>query len=310
MATPTPAVASGARSDGTASATLFYVYTILPAASPAAAALRERRLAGIGGAAVGAVEAGGLVAAVSKVPAAEFEEAPLNRLLSNMDWLGERAATHQAVNAQLFGLTAALLPLSFGTVYRAAESVRQLLAGHADDLNARLAAVRGRAEWVLTLRKDVAAQRAAVERDSPTLAALGREIAAAAPGRAYLLRRRTADLLRQEIEAADLRAAAALQAMAASVADRVYAERVAGDAELAQGGAATVGRAVARLTVLLPRDRRDAPPTERWGAFGAEWRAGGYTLDVTGAWPPYRSAGAAPPEPAPAAPAEDRSGPR
>jgi len=234
-----------------------------------------------------------LAAAVSDVPEAEFEEGPLNQLMGNMAWLGERAAVHQLVNAQLFALADALLPLSFGTVYRAPDSVARLLQAQRSDLQARLDAVRERAEWVLTLRKDAAAQRSAVEQESPALAELRREIAAAAPGRAYLLSRRTDELVRQEAAVLDLRAAQAMEALAERDGARVYPEQVANDAELTQGGVGAGGRAIARSTVLLPRG---APLAEWCDAFNGEWRSRGYSLEATGPWPPYRSAGAPPRE--------------
>src|SRR5438105_4435210 len=115
MATSAPAHASVPGETPTGgSATLSYVYAILPADPPAVAALRSGTIRGIHGGVVRAVEQGNLAAAVGDVPAEEFEEAPLNRLLGNMEWLGEHAGVHQAVNAQLFVLTDALLPLSFG----------------------------------------------------------------------------------------------------------------------------------------------------------------------------------------------------
>src|SRR4051812_4763861 len=96
-------------------APLTYVYALLPWGDPAVAAIAAGSITGIEGAQVRLVEQDGLAAAVGNVPAGEFEEVALNRRLRDLAWLGPRAAAHQAVNAQLFALAGALLPLAFGT---------------------------------------------------------------------------------------------------------------------------------------------------------------------------------------------------
>src|SRR5438067_4422383 len=97
-------------------ASLTYVYGVLPAGGAAAAALAAGAILGIEGAPVRAIEQDDLLAVVSDVTAAEFEEVPLNRLMRDLAWLGPHAEAHQAVNAQLFALAGALLPLAFGAI--------------------------------------------------------------------------------------------------------------------------------------------------------------------------------------------------
>src|SRR5205814_753791 len=82
---------------------LLYVYGIVPADHPLGAR-PDAGLSGIGGAPIGLVAEGPVAAVVSAVPAAEFDEEPLNSRLRDLDWLGPRAAAHQAVNARLMEL--------------------------------------------------------------------------------------------------------------------------------------------------------------------------------------------------------------
>src|SRR5919202_3776111 len=226
MATVMVQVLSAAATPARPVATLTYIYGVLPAGTPAAADVAARRICGIEGTPVRAIERDGLLAVVSDVPAAEFEEAPLNRLMGDLTWLGPHAEAHQAVNAQVFARAEALLPLAFGAIYRADDAVRAFLAAQRDDLHARLAVVRGRAEWVLALRRDDAAASAALERESTALRAVAEEMANSAPGRAYLLRRRRAELVRQESERFDLLAAEALVGLVGSLGGRSFPERV------------------------------------------------------------------------------------
>src|SRR5688500_9429726 len=87
-------------------------------------------------------------------PTAELGEEALTRNMRAMAWLAPRAAHHQDVCAALLDRAEAVVPLTFGTVFRDEAGVREMLRERADDLRARLAAVHGRAEWVVALQRD------------------------------------------------------------------------------------------------------------------------------------------------------------
>jgi hypothetical protein len=284
--TNTPADGAPRAGQRDAAPALTYVYAILEADTPAAAALAGAApTAGIGGAPVRGVQHSGLVAAVSAVPSAEFEEEPLNHLMRELAWLGPRAEAHQAVNARLASLADALLPLAFGTIFRADASLRAYLDHEQRTLHRRLDAVRGRQEWVLALRRDDATLRAAVQRESAALRALHDEMAASTPGRAYLLRRREEEVARREAERLDIAAADAVVALVETLGGRTYRERIATTAEGA--APAPKGQLIFRLSALLGRETA-GPLTAAVSRFEDEWRARGYTLAATGPWPPYR----------------------
>lgn len=256
---------------------LRYVYAILPAAAPAVALLREGNWTGIDAQPVQAIAAAGLVAAVSTVAASEYEQEPLNRLVTELDWLAPRAAQHQQVNALLFDQTDALLPLAFGTVYRDDDGIARMLQTSADALLARLTAVAGCAEWVITLRRETDQALAAVEAESDALRALRDQIAQGSPGRAYLLTRQVDAVRRRELLALDARALAALDTVLPLVRD-LYREELAGDR--ADG-------LLARASLLLER-RREAEWSTAFEAMRQAWSPAGYDWRITGPWPPYR----------------------
>jgi hypothetical protein len=260
---------------------LLYVYGIVPAPAvppPPRLGRGEEALTGIGGAPVGLVVEGPIAAAASAVPAEEFDEEPLNSRLRDLEWLAPRATAHQAVNARLMELDDALLPLSFGSVYRDEASLRRMLAERAEDFARRLEAVRGRAEWVVTLTRDEAGALAALERDSDALRRLNEEIAASPPGRQYLVSRRLGTVRKQELANLDAEAIQSAVLGLAGTVEQVYRE------PLAEGAA---GGPVARASVLVPR-AREAAFLEEIGRLDRLWGARGYALVATGPWPPYR----------------------
>jgi hypothetical protein len=239
---------------------------------------------GIGGAPVGLVAEGPIAAVASAVPAEEFDEEPLNSRLRDLEWLSPRAAAHQAVNARLMELDDALLPLSFGSVYRDEASLRRVLESRADDFARRLEAVRGRAEWVVTLTRDQRGALASLERASAPLQRLREQIAASSPGRQYLLGRRLEDVRRQELANLDAEAVQSTVLALAETVERVYRE------PLAEG---MVGGPIARASLLVPRagEAEFLAEVERLDRI---WSARGYSLAATGPWPPYRFGGLPP----------------
>lgn len=231
---------------------------------------------GIAGGAVRAVTSPAADAAptalVSDVPAAEFDQVPLDRNVADTDWLGRHAAAHQAVNAAALEALGAVIPLGFGTIFRHEAGIRRLLSDRDADLAAALAAVAGRAEWVGTLDRD-----ATLAREHLARLRQAQQPDAAPPGRSYLLRRKGEvegiDALRQLDRDAREEFRQAL--------DSIAEQRT--DEPLIEGGP------VARATVLVARDR-EPDLNAALESFAARWTARGYSPRLAGPWPAYRFA--------------------
>lgn len=233
---------------------------------------------------VRAERGGDLVAYTSDVDEQEFGEDALNRNLSDMAWLTPRAVRHQEVNAALASAIDPLAPLSFGTVFRDAARVGQMLADRAAEIAPRLDALRGKAEWIAVVRRDDARALAALESTSAELRAVRSEIGAASPGRAYLVTRRLDETKRQELRASDAMAAGAAVAALEGTGATLFREPLVEDAG---------GGMIARFSVLARRD--DGPTLDRARErLAQDWEARGYSLELTGPWPAYRFANVAP----------------
>lgn len=223
---------------------------------------------------------------MSQVPAEQFEEEPLNRLVGDMEWLAPRATAHQTVNGALMERIDALLPLSFGAVYRDASSIRRTLRDRQGELVGRLAAVRGCSEWVATLHRDDTRALHAAELDDPELARLHAETAAAPPGRAFLLRRRVEEVRRAALGRVDQAAAQAAIAGLALLVERVHPEAIVRN---------TPDAPLARVSLLVRREN-EAELVEQVADLARRWDERGYQLRLTGPWPPYRFGSMSPEE--------------
>jgi hypothetical protein len=253
---------------------LRYLYAV--ASANGGAAIAAANLRGIDGGRVEGIVEGRLLGATSAVLASDYEEAPLNERLQDLEWLAPRAASHQEVNGKLLELTDAVIPLAFGAIYRDAEGVRELLRSRADDFADRLRAVEGRAEWVVSIERDGSAAGA-----GGAVRALDAEIAAAPPGRAFLLGKRRDEVIREERRTRDAAVAEETWATIEAIAERVYREPLIDDPTTA---------AIARFSVLARRDREVelGDVVRRLGASGV---SEGYRVRLSGPWPAYRFGG-------------------
>ena len=250
---------------------LRYVYAVADA--KAAPAIAAAGLRGIDGSRVEPIVRDPLLAATSVVPAADFEEGPLNEHLQDIDWLAPRAAAHQEVNSALLGLADAIVPLSFGAIYRGTAGVSDLLGARAAELRQRLTTLVGKAEWIVSIEREDTTLA-----DSPSLMALDGEIATAAPGRAFLLSKRREEALREERRTRD---AVLVEETAAGLADaavKVYREALIDDSAVA---------AVARFSVLAVRSG-EARLHDAVASLSSSDAARGYRVRLSGPWPAYR----------------------
>lgn len=108
---------------------------------------------GVDGHGVRLVAAGGLVALVSAVPEAAFDEAALQRRLEDLDLLEELARAHHAVVDAAFA-RAVVLPFRLATVYRDEDRVAEVLGGHRERFTELLGWLDGHVELGVKVHAD------------------------------------------------------------------------------------------------------------------------------------------------------------
>ena len=229
-----------------------------------------------------AVEAGGLAAVVSEVPLETYGEGALEAKLADAAWTATRALRHERV-AEHFARRAAVVPLRFGAIYLRREGVQGVLAERAGQFRGVLARLGGREEWGLNVYVERARLREEVTRVSARLRELAGRADAAAPGQAYLLRKKIEGLRDEEARAETRRVAREAESRLAPVCDGAARLRVLKDEATEQGELA------ARLAFLV---RREGFETFRAAAeqLAAEYTPLGFRFELTGPWPAYNFA--------------------
>jgi hypothetical protein len=252
----------------TASATGWYVYGVVDATAGKSPARR-----GVGGGSdTQIVEVGPVAAIVSRVDLDEFGETALRERLNDRAWLEANALAHEDV-LQAFAAATAVVPLRFGTIYRDARDVADLLEARLEEFLSSLERVRGRVElgvkaWV----------------DRPRLESVlsggGRAAPEAPAGRSYLERR-----LRERRSAED--AAAYCAAVVRDAHDSL--RKLAVDAVLNRPQPRELtGRpdemALNAAYLVTAGDSSFAAEVSR---LDAENRASAITFELTGPWPAH-----------------------
>lgn len=250
---------------------LLWAYCVLREADPAPDGQE-----GITARPVERIRTGGLVALVSRVPAAEFASEPLTRNLNDLTWLERVARGHEAVlDAALAQST--IVPLRMCTIFEGEDGVREMLERRRASLSDTLDALDGRLEWAVKVLVDRERLMEAARSDSDD----AEQPASAGAGGAYLQRRRSE---RGAREAASRLAAETAQQVHARLQDWAIDARTRPPQNRELSG--HEGEMVLNAAYLIERDRSDelralvAELEEHHRGLGAR-------IELSGPWPPY-----------------------
>lgn len=248
---------------------MIYVYAVTrDAVIPDAEAVdRSRRF--------GAAKVDDLAAVYTPVKAEEFSQEVIDRRAGDLEWLGAIGYRHQDVIATLMKSTA-VIPLRAFTLFSSEEALRAYLRDNAETLRKVLDRLDGKQEW--TLRVEFEPQRwseSLVSRVA-SLRDLRARIDGAAPGKAFLLRKKLDDERKRASAEAERSVVAEIESR---VLDKLRCETVAESRERRDG-------AFPQINVLINRDE-ESLLQELHAELTNRYEREGVTLALTGPWPPY-----------------------
>jgi hypothetical protein len=249
-----------------------YVYCVARSDRPPELRRAPRGLPGAGR--PRAVAAGpGVWLIVADAPLARYGEAPLARLVRNLDAVSRCAVAHSAVVAYC-ARRKPVLPLRLLTLFSSDDRARDQVTRRRRTIERRLTEVAGRAEWGVQARLDVAA----AQRARRTESASPRGTTRLGPGARFLELRR-----RHRRAAQGLAAGARIAARALYRALGRHADEARQRPALAVNGGPTLLLDAA----FLVRRARIAEFRRAVRAQGARAAGHGLRIRLTGPWPPY-----------------------
>lgn len=260
----------------TDSSTLIYLYGI----APGDAAEPPPELKGLDGRPVRLVRAAGVAGIVSDLPAGTYSDDLLNARLEDLAWVGERGVAHERV-LDWFADAGAVLPLSLFSLHADEPRLLDRLRESGPRYESLLARLAGRREWGVKLwRRADAGEH--IDRLSPALAALGRELEDAPPGRRYLLEKKRDNMRAEELRSASQRLAHRVYGVLSEAAEHSSSSSIPAQPE---------GTRVLLLSAafLVPQDEfQEFHRTVSEVAH--EVGEAGFDVEFTGPWPPYHFA--------------------
>lgn len=254
-------------------ASVLYVYAITrEPVTPDVEAVDGSRRFGTAGAA-------GVCAVFTPVSAEAFSQEVIDARAGDLEWLGAIGYRHQAVMSELMKLTG-IVPLRAFTMFSGEEALRAYLYEHAPLLQKALARLDGKQEWTLRIEFQPEPWSAALAGRVAPLRDLQNEIAAAAPGKAFLLRKKLDEEKKRASHAAE---EDVVREIERAVLEKLASQTVAESRQHRDG-------AFPQINVLIHRDE-EAVLQELVTTLHARYEAEGVTIALTGPWPPYTFAG-------------------
>ena len=265
----------------TSSASVCYVYGIVPATLDSASAPE-----GLDDARVSTDTFDGVAALVSSVDAAAYAPDALERSTADIDWMSPRAVAHDRVLTWASD-RGAVVPMPMFTLFTGPAAVQSMLHERSAQLSASLTRVAQGREYALRVYRVDAELMAAMTALSPRIAELASAAAAATPGQRYLLERKLDGEKRDE-----------MRNVTRDATDEIVRELSAHAVGAAKSPIPKVSDAAAgRGTMVLNAAFLVAP--DRLAGFQQTLTslierhgARGFRFDFTGPWPPYHFAGA------------------
>ena len=263
---------------------LLYLYCVVEAGSGAHAKLQQRSVPGFEpNEPLFAVEAEGLVGAVSHVPEDTFQEGPLNALLTQLPKIAPYAVRHHEAIAALLSSAPAMIPMTLGAVYRSPEKVRELLTERGPEFRSLLGHLKGKREWGIKVFANTRQVIQAADSQSDVLRSLEAEASKESPGKAYLLRKQKERLVGAE---ADKLLARTLEAVLAKLT--AFAVDVRMD-PLPDNG--TTSPKLVLKTALLLKDGSLGALQDLMAELGQAYGGRGLSFELDGPWAPYSFVG-------------------
>jgi hypothetical protein len=254
---------------------VLYVYAIARAGHP----LPERVEAIDGSDRLDEVEAGEIAAFVTPVDDVDFSQGVIDARAKDVEWLGGIGYRHQSVmSALMHGGT--IVPLRAFTLFASGETLRTHLGAERERLIRLLDRLDGKQEWTLRIELDPERWSEALVKRVESLRTLSDEIAGAAAGKAFLLRKKLDDEKKRASREAEQQVMAEVES---AVLEKLACDIVAETRQQRSG-------AFPQINVLLQRDE-EARLVELREALSARYAEEGVTLALTGPWPPYTFVG-------------------
>lgn len=221
------------------------------------------------------ISEGPLTAFATPVDLRQYSQQAVDAHSGDIEWLGAIGYRHQAVmQALMQGGT--VIPLRAFTLFGSPQMVEAQLRSGRDQFVKVLDRLDGKQEWTLRIEFDPQKWNEALTSRVDSLRALVSDVESAAPGKAFLLKKKLDDERRKASRDAELQVVGEIEE---HILSKLRCETVAESRQQRDG-------AFPQLNVLINRDE-EAILQDLHAELSEKYESEGITLAVSGPWPPY-----------------------
>ncbi len=145
------------------------------------------------------IPAGDFYAVVKPVSESEFSEENLKTNLSDIHWLETNVREHVAVINVIMEQNT-VIPFKFGTIFNSEDRLQKFVEDYGESLVGNMLYVEWKEEWSVKIYCDRKVLTGQIDELSAEAASLELQIMAGSPGKAFLLKRKKADLVENEMD--------------------------------------------------------------------------------------------------------------
>jgi len=133
------------------------------------------------------------------VLAVDFSEENFKRHLSDKKW-SELQAREHAMVISLIMESSEVIPFKFGTIFHSISSLKKFIIDNSDILREKTVSIGGREEWTIQVFCNRKVLYKQIDEMSVQAAKMEKEIMASSPGKAYLLKQKKTELIKNEMD--------------------------------------------------------------------------------------------------------------
>lgn len=139
-----------------------------------------------------------LYAIVSKVSDDEFSEENLKKNLADLEWVKRKASIHEKIIEEVMKRTC-VVPFKFATLFKTEFNLKAMLSEQSEVIRENLKSLKDKEEWGVKIYCDREKLKESLFQENEKISKIAKEIKAASPGKAFLLKKKKEELLNTEI---------------------------------------------------------------------------------------------------------------
>ncbi|MCF8308427.1 MAG: GvpL/GvpF family gas vesicle protein [Bacteroidales bacterium] len=214
------------------------------------------------------------------VSSEEFSQDNLKKNLKDMNWVDVNVRDHDRVISSLLKQST-VVPFNFGTVYRSEDSLKKFIDDYSGPLLDNFHYVENKEEWSIKIYSNPRALTDNIDSLSTEAAKMEKKIKACSSGKAYILKRKKEEFIKNEISRLNKMYGQAYYDKLKNVSEASNLNNI-----IPQKATKREDEMILNTNFLVKKDRKN-DFKQTINRLKEEGEQIGFIIEETGPWPPY-----------------------